>query len=259
MFGKSVIFVGINAAGITSKMQSFDKLLFDINPSVFMLQETKRKQGAPNMKANNLDNYQVFELRREKSHEEGGKGLSGGGLAMGALHDLNPVLLRQGSDDVECLTIQITAGNIKIRCVNGYGPQVGDTKQRKDMFWGYLDKEIIEAEREETGLVIQIDSNAWAGSEIIPKDPNCQNSNGKLLELFLKRNKDIHLINSYAMCEGVITRKRITDYRHEKAAIDLFLVCSRILPFVLKMHVDEHGEHQLTNLYGIKPGVKLLI
>ena len=217
-----------------------------------MLQETKQKQGAPKMKAHNLDNYQVFELRRDMTREEGGKGLGGGGLAMGALHDLKPVLVRQGNDEAECLTMEVTAGNIKIRCVNGYGPQVGDTKERKDKFWGYLEKEIVEAKQDQVGLVIEIDANAWAGKEIIPKDRNTQNSNGKLLEMFLKRNKDIHLVNSLNLCEGVITRKQITDSLNEKSAIDLFLVCSRILPYVICMNVDEKCEHQLTNFYGIR-------
>ena len=60
MKGKSIIIVGINAAGITSKMESFDKLLFNIQPSIWMLQETKRKLGDPKTKAINLINYQVF-------------------------------------------------------------------------------------------------------------------------------------------------------------------------------------------------------
>ena len=54
------------------------------------------------------------------------------------------------------------------------------------------------------------------------------------------------------MCKGVITRKRITNVLNEKSAIDMFLVCSRILPHVSNMHVDEHGEHQLTNFYSIQ-------
>ena len=128
MPSNSVNIIQINAAGITSKMNSFDKLLFDICQSVFILQETKRKLNAPKMRAKNLENYQAFELRREKSKEEGGKGLSGGGLAIGALHNLKPVLIRQGDDEVECLTIEITADQTKLRCVNGYGPQIGDTK-----------------------------------------------------------------------------------------------------------------------------------
>ena len=48
-------------------MESFIKLLGDQTPSVWMLQETKRKLHDTKMAATNLINYQVFELRREKS------------------------------------------------------------------------------------------------------------------------------------------------------------------------------------------------
>ena len=134
MFGQSILILGVNAAGVTSKMDSFDKLLFDLQPSIWMMQETKRKPMYPKMKANNLKNYQVFELKREKTKEEGGKGISGGGLAVGALHDLKPVLVRQGDDDVECMTIQVTTGPTNFRCVVGYGPQKDDSSERKTGF-----------------------------------------------------------------------------------------------------------------------------
>ena len=257
MLGQEICIIGINAAGITSKIDSFDKVLYDIQPSIFMLQETKRKLGCAKMKAKNLDNFQVFELKREKSKEEGGKGLSGGGLAIGALHDLKPVLVRQGDDDMECITIEVTAGQTRFRCVNGYGPQIGDQKERKYRFWNYLDNEVLEAEEKQIGLVIEIDSNCWAGSGLIPKDPNIQNANGKLLELFLQRNKGMHLVNSLALCEGLITRKRFTENQQEQSAIDLFIVCQRMLPFMVKMHVDEKGEHQLTNFYGRRHNKKV--
>ena len=73
MLGKSVSVLGINTAEITSKIQSFDKLLFDAQPSIFMLQESKRRVNAPQLKTTNLCNYQVFELRRKKTAEEGGR------------------------------------------------------------------------------------------------------------------------------------------------------------------------------------------
>ena len=82
----------------------------------------------------------------------------GGGLAVGALQELQPVLVRQGDDEVECLTIEVTAGFVKMRCVNGYGPQLGDTQERKEKFWRYLDKKVIYADFNNIGLVIEIDS-----------------------------------------------------------------------------------------------------
>ena len=44
--------------------------------------------------------------------------------------------MRQGDDDTECLSIEIVVGNRQIRCVAGYGPQLGDSIERKDIFGG---------------------------------------------------------------------------------------------------------------------------
>ena len=214
------------------------------------MQESKRNATDPVLKTTNLINYQVFELKRVKTKEEGGKGLHGGGLAVGALHDLNPVLIRNGSDDIECVTIEVTTDTARIRCVTGYGPQESDCTSRKEKFWSFLDMEVHSAKEDDVGLVIEIDSNAWAGDSIIPKDPNRQNNNGKRLEMFLKRNKNITLVNSLPLCEGLVTRKRQTQCLNEKSVLDLFLVCEKILPFVTGMHVDEKGEYQLSNFYG---------
>ena len=111
-------------------------------------------------------------MRREKSLEEGGKGLNGGGLAIGALHDLNPELLRQGDDDVECMTVEVSTGLTRLRCVVGYGPQSSDSSERKEKFWSYLDKEVVKVLEHGTGLIIEMDSNAWAGKKILPNNPN---------------------------------------------------------------------------------------
>ena len=48
---KLVTIVGMIAAGIASKMEPSDKMLFDLQPSIWMLKETKRKLGEPRMKA----------------------------------------------------------------------------------------------------------------------------------------------------------------------------------------------------------------
>ena len=122
MLGQSLVIVGVNVAGITSKIDSFDKLIFHIKPSVWMMQETKRKQSSPKLTSPNMINYQIFELRRNKTKTDGGKGLNGGGLAIGVLHDLNPVLIRQGDDDCECMSVQLTVESEDIICVVGYGP-----------------------------------------------------------------------------------------------------------------------------------------
>ena len=75
--GDKIRIIAINSAGITSKMESFDKVIFDRKPSIWFLQETKRKFTDSKMKAKNLINYQIFELKREKEQKCGGKGLEG--------------------------------------------------------------------------------------------------------------------------------------------------------------------------------------
>ena len=161
------------------------------------------------------------------------------------------MLVRQGCDQVEYMTVEVTTGNTRIRCVSGYGPQESDCAQRKERFWNYLDIEVHSAKEEKIGLIIELDSNAWAGDEIIPGDPNRQNNNGKHLAQFIQRNPNVTLVNLLPICEGLITRKRKTHCLNEKSILDLFIVCERILPFVTKMHVDVKGEHQLTNFRGI--------
>ena len=124
--GKSIRVFGVNAAGITSKLDSFDKLLFDRKPSIWMMQETKRRITDKPIQTENLVNYQVFEMKRLKTKEEGGRGSNGGGLAIGAPHDINPVLVRQGCDEVECMTVEVAIGTTRLRCVTGYWPQESD-------------------------------------------------------------------------------------------------------------------------------------
>ena len=162
------------------------------------------------------------------------------------------MLIRNWNDEVEYITIEISTNTARVRCVTGYGPQEADCISRKEKFWNYLDQEVHSAREENIGLVIAINSNAWAGDAIIPNDPNNQNYNEKLLEGFLKRNKNMTLVNALPICEGLVTRKRITKCLNEKSALDIFLVCDNILPFVTGMHVDERSEHQVTNFYGKK-------
>ena len=129
--------VGLNCAGLSSKLHSFDKLLTDIQPGIFFLEETKMKRiGA--IKTPNIQKYQVFELIRKCS-------AAGGGLAIGALHNLNPTWLGEGDDEVEWLSVEISLINLKIRCVVGYGPQEGACDDKKRKFWSRLDLEVAAA------------------------------------------------------------------------------------------------------------------
>ena len=60
-YKNKVIFVGANAAGISSKLVSFDDMLETLKPTVFFIEETKLKTGGK-IKTKNSKQFQIFEL-----------------------------------------------------------------------------------------------------------------------------------------------------------------------------------------------------
>ena len=207
-----------------------------------MIEETKLKEEGQ-IKLG--DDYVIYEQVRK--NEKGG-----GGLALGALKELNPCWVNEGKENVESISINIFLNNMKIRCCVAYGPQENDTIENKDASWDHLDREVTEAEISGSGFVLQFDGNLWAGSKIIPGDPRPQNKNGKLLEQFLNRNPRLSVVNSLPECQGLITRSRMKDGILEESVLDLFIVCSSILPFVTRMVIDENKNHILTNFKAAK-------
>ena len=101
-----------------------------------------------------------------------------------------------------------------------------------------------------------MDSNCHAGSTLICNDPNPQNDNGRFLQSFMERNPSLRIVNSLDICEGLITRQRMTNNREEKSILDLFIVCEKALAYVNNMKVDERGELRLTNFHGRPAGKK---
>ena len=235
--------VGVNCAGLTNKLNSLDYLLSNIQPTVFFIQETKqRRQGK--IKTENSKNYQIFELTR--------KNLNGGGLAIGAVHDVEPVWISEGDDEVEVLVIQIRLGDIYVRCLAGYGPQEKDPSERKLSFWSRLSKEVIEAQENESAFILQMDGNLWAGNEVIKGDVRECNQNGKLLKDFLVKHPHLTVVNSLEICEGLITRRRKTTRGLEESVLDFFIVCDKMKAFLQRMIVDEDKLYALSKYVKVK-------
>ena len=237
--------MGVNLAGIRSKILTFKKILAELKPSVFFLEETKMKDSGK-LK---LDNYMIFELVR-KSRD------GGGGLALGCDKALKPAWVREGDDEVEALSVDIYVQSMKIRCCVAYGCQENAPIERKTKFWKYLDEDVVLANNTESGFVLQFDGNLWAGPGIVPGDPRPQNRNGKLFEDFLTKHPHLTVVNSLSLCEGLITRSRIKDGILESSILDFFVVCSRILPHIRKMVIDEDRRYILTNYTQARNGGK---
>ena len=214
--------MGVDSAGISSKLTSFEQVVRKLQPSIFSIQETKlKRQGKLK-----LEKFVIYELNR--------KNKNGGGLAIGVLEDLSPVWISEGDDNAEVLVVEVDISGFKIRCVGGYGPQEKEKAEKKKSFWDKLSADVEDALENETGFILQMDGNLWAGSEIIKNDPNPCNNNGKLFKDFLSKYPHLRVVNSLDLCQGLITRKRITTKRTEIAVLDFFVVCTLVLPYVEK-------------------------
>ena len=131
-FTKKLRLLGVNAGGLRPKLMTFKKVISDLLPAVFFIEETKYKDSGK-LK---LENYVIFELVRQSRD-------GGGGLALGCVKDLKPVWLREGDDMVEALSISISIKSMSIRCCVAYACQENDSVERKEAFWRYLEQDVL--------------------------------------------------------------------------------------------------------------------
>ena len=235
--------MGVNCAGLLNKLESFEDLLISKEPAIFCLQETKAKR-LNQIKTESCKKFTIYELLRKKCN--------GGGLAIGVQTDLQPAWVDQGDEEVEVLVVEVWVNEFPIRIVNGYGPQLSDSVERKRKYWNFLEKQVNNAIFAGAGLILQMDANCHLGPEIIDGDVNEQNANGKLFCDFLQRNPHLTIINSLSLCDGKITRTRKTTKVTEESILDVFVTCDRILPYITSMKIDEKREHVLTNFKTVK-------
>ena len=239
---KYVVFVGTNVAGAKSKWKSWKKVIKDTKASVFFLQETQCDQ-ANKLK---MEGFMIFDKVRVNK--------GGGGVAVAAMTELNPILVSEAEDDIDAITININTKNISIACTSAYGPQTSALVETKTKFWKYLNHPAKDARNAGTGFILQGDLNATLGATIIPGDPNPQNENGRLFEQFLLQNK-LTVVNSLSLCKGVITRIRmLVSGKLETSSIDFYVVYERVLAFVSEMLIDNDKKHIATNFTKVKKG-----
>ena len=246
---KILKFFGINAAGIKSKLHSFNQILINLKPHIWMIEETKLKPHEQ-IKCGSINDFQVYYLSRQESQ--------GGGIALGVHKSLESTFINGGNDNTEAISLLVVVGNMPIRIIVGYGVQENASKEKKDSFWDFIEKEVTAAENEEQGVVIQMDGNLHAGKNFIRNDPNSQNANGKLFMQFLQRNPTLTVVNSLSICEGTITRKREVQNKTESAVLDFFIVNDKLSPFLKRMIIDEKRQFCLSNFAQMKKNKKVI-
>ena len=164
---KHITFVGANIAGARSKWKSWRKIIKETNASVFFVQETKCEQ----INKLKMEGFTIFDKVRMNK--------KGGGVAVAAKTDLNPVLVSEAEGDIDAITVDICTKNINISCTSAYGPQTTANIDAKTNFWNYLSNVALSARNAGKGFILQGDLNATLGPSIVPGDIHQQNENGK--------------------------------------------------------------------------------
>ena len=124
----NLIFGGVNPDGAMSKLTTIKKAIRETGSGVWTMQETKASR-AGKLK---FDGFITYEHTR--SNQEGG------GISLSALEALSPAFVRDGGEEVEALTVNISLKQITILCNTGYGPQESAPVVKKVSFWNYFEE-----------------------------------------------------------------------------------------------------------------------
>ena len=167
---KSLIFAGMNPDGAKSKFTTIKKLIRESNATVIAMQETK----VTNPGQIKFDGYYTYEHTRKNG--------DGGGVALSAIKELNPVYVCDGGEHTEAVTIDIHLKTMAISVTSAYGPQNNAPDAKKALFWKYLSEQAHRASTCGKGFILQGDLNAWLGSDLLLGDQKPQNQNGRLFQ-----------------------------------------------------------------------------
>ena len=175
---------------------------------------------------------------------------------LGVHIDLQPVLIKEYSDEFELLVVEVTTGNHKMRIFTGYGPQENWDEQKRLQFFEAVESEVAAAELEGRSVIMSMDANSKLGPVYIEADPHVQSNNGKLLADIIERHALFVLNGLKQKCVGLITIQRNTVDGVEQSVIDFVIMSSDLINHVEYMHIDDMRENVLTKLVKSKKGKK---
>ena len=210
-----------------AKKESLLNNIQHFQPGVFFLQETKVSRKGQIK----VENYEIFEVVRPNCP-------TGGSILTGVHKNLHPVFISGGEENIEILVVQAKIGKYECRFINGYGPQEYQNFEDRVNFYARLEQEVINAKMFENLICIEMDANAKLGPELIQSDPNPRSGNGDFLIAMCERN-NLVICNTSDLCQGVITRQRVTVNGTEESAIDYFILCQEMFAYLSSMIIDE--------------------
>ena len=166
------------------------------------------------------------------------------------------VLIREGDDENEFLTVQAQLGDKSTRIITGYGVQEKENYTKRAQFFAKLKDEICSAEISGCSIFIELDAISKVGPNLIPGDPHEQSDNGKMLAKLIE-DHDLVLVNGSEICKGLITRRRKTINSIEESIIDFVIVSRDLYLMLTSLVIDEERKHVLTR-YGKENGKNIV-
>ena len=238
----SINILTTNAAGLKHKASDLKNKVKYLKSSLFSVQETHyAKKGKFCM-----EKYIIFEAIRKSKVK--------GGSMLGVHADLNPVLVKEYSEEFELIVVEINSGDTHIRVITGYGPQENWDETKRTPFFEALESEIVCAELDGRSVIISMDANSKLGPKYIEQDPHAQSQNGKLLADVMNRHALTVVNGLKEKCVGAITREKCTVEGVERSVIDFVITSSDLVKHIQSMHIDEKRTHVLTKLIKTKKG-----
>ena len=227
--------LGTNANGLKNKLESLEIAIEHFKASIVTIQETKlRRAGSLKLKG-----YQIYETIRTG-------GVEGGGLLTAVDDNINSVLISGGNDEnIEILVVQANVWDYNIRIINAYGPQEDDSPTKIINFWQEIEEAVLAAKDSNCFVLFQLDANAKIGMENLKNDPHNITANGKIMLDIIKR-QNLIVANTLELCNGLITRERVTKAGIEKSIIDYVIICQELKNHLLEMTIDDNRTHVLT-------------
>ena len=239
---QSFVLFSTNAAGMKCKMESLKSELKSQNVAAFTIQETH----FPKKGKLKIENYEIFEAIRKKNN---------GGTMIGVQKSLNPMLIKEYSEEFELLVVEIKIRNKEIRIITGYGPQECWSEAERIPFFIALEEEIAKAELQGKSIIIEMDSNSKLGPTVIPQDPHEQSPNGKILSGIIQRHGLIVANGIVNKCKGAITRRRETIDAVEESIIDHVIISNDLVENLESLIIDEEKNNALMKITKTKSGI----
>ena len=175
------------------------------------------------------------------------KSAASGGILIASRHDLQPILIYEGTSDCQVLVIQIHVESATIRIIGGYGPQENSPELAR-AYRDCIEENVMKAKLQGHHIIIQEDANAKIGWQNLKGEINNMSPNGKLLYDMVQRTKLVITNTTNKCVGGPFTRvRKFNNGRLEQSTIDYVITSKDIHHNLVKMNIDSKKVYPLVN------------